>query len=151
TKSELLPQFKQHGFPVDTIALGADDRDHPFHPFLNDVANATSGKFYDDGKGTVPGVSPLNIAPFFVDIFARRNGRTVSQDIPPTQLGGGPASRNFSVGDFVSHLDVVVVKDSPDARVTITAPNGQVLPPAVAGTFISTDPHYAIFSIDHPQ
>ena len=99
----------------------------------------------------VSGVSPLNIAPFFVSIFAQRNGRTVSHDIPPTTLSGGTVSRNFAIGSFVSHLDVVAVKDSPNARVTLTAPNGQVLPPAVAGTFISSDPHYVIFSVDHPQ
>lgn len=147
-KSDLVPQLKAHGFPVDTVALGSDDA---LHPLLSDLANATSGKFYDDGKGVVSGVSPLNIAPFFVDIFARRNGRVVAHDIPPTQAGGATVSRNFSVGDFVSHLDVVAVKDSPDMSVTLTAPNGRTLPPTVAGTFISTDPHYAIFSIDHPQ
>ncbi len=147
-KTILVPQFKQRGFPVDTIALGGDQS---FHGFLDDLANGTSGKAYDDGKGAVSGVSPLNIAPFFVDIFARYSGRVVSQDIAPTQLSGGAVSRNFAVGDFVSHLDVIVVKDSPDARVTLTAPNGQTLPPAVGGTFISTDPHYAIFAIDHPQ
>ena len=42
-------------------------------------------------------------------------------------------------------------KTRPLRRVTLTAPNGQVLPPAVAGTFISSDPHYVIFSVDHPQ
>ncbi len=146
--STLVPQFKQHGFPVDTIALGSDQS---FHGFLDDVANGTSGKAYDDGKGEVSGVSPLNIAPFFVDIFARYSGRVVSQDIAPTQLSGGTVSRNFAVGDFVSHLDVIVVKDSPNTKVTLTAPNGQSLPPAVGGTFISTDPHYAIFAIDHAQ
>ncbi|MGZ6390874.1 MAG: vWA domain-containing protein [Ktedonobacterales bacterium] len=147
-KNDLVPQFKSHGFQVDTVALGSDQT---LHGFLGDVANATSGKFYDDGKGVVSGVSPLNIAPFFVDIFARRNGRVVAHDIPPTQANGGTVSRNFSVGDFVSHLDVVAVKDSPAMSITLTAPNGRRLPPTVAGTFISTDPHYAIFSIDHPQ
>jgi hypothetical protein len=147
-QKDLVPQFKQHNFPVDTVALGADGT---LRSFLSDLANATSGTYYDDGHGVVSGISPLNIAPFFVDIFARRNGRTVTHDIPPTTLNGGTVSRNFAIGNFVSHLDVVAVKDSPDARVTLTAPNGQVLPPAVAGTFISSDPHYVIFSVDHPQ
>jgi hypothetical protein len=147
-QSDLVPQFKQHDFPVDTVALGADGT---LRSFLSDLANATGGAYYDDGHGVVSGVSPLNIAPFFVSIFAQRNGRTVTHDIPPTALSGGTVSRNFSIGAFVSHLDVVAVKDSPNARVTLTAPNGQVLPPAVAGTFISSDPHYVIFSVDHPQ
>ncbi|HEX8032530.1 MAG TPA: vWA domain-containing protein, partial [Ktedonobacterales bacterium] len=60
-KNDLVPQFKSHGFQVDTVALGSDQT---LHGFLGDVANATSGKFYDDGKGVVSGVSPLNIAPF---------------------------------------------------------------------------------------
>lgn len=147
-QQDLIPQFKQHNFPIDTVALGADGT---LRSFLSDLANATGGAYYDDGHGVVSGVSPLNIAPFFVSIFAQRNGRTVSHDILPTALSGGTVSRNFAIGAFVSHLDVVAVKDSPDARVTLTAPNGQVLPPAVAGTFISSDPHYVIFSVDHPQ
>jgi hypothetical protein len=147
-QSDLMPQFKQHDFPVDTVALGADGT---LRSFLSDLANATGGAYYDDGHGVVSGVSPLNIAPFFVSIFAQRNGRTVTHDIPPTALSGGTVSRNFSIGAFVSHFDVVAVKDSPATRVTLTAPTGQVLPPAVAGTFISSDPHYVIFSVDHPQ
>jgi hypothetical protein len=147
-QKELVPTFKQHDFPIDTVALGADGT---LRSFLSDLANATGGAYYDDAHGVVSGVSPLNIAPFFVDIFARRNGRTVTHDIPPTTLSGGVFSRNFSIGNFVSHLDAVAVKDSPNTRVTLIAPNGQVLPPAVAGTFISSDPHYVIFSVDHPQ
>ncbi|HEX6121700.1 MAG TPA: vWA domain-containing protein, partial [Ktedonobacterales bacterium] len=147
-RSELVPQFKSHGWPVDTIALGADQS---FHGFLSDLSSATSGSFYDDGHGIVPGVSPLNITPFFLNIFRVRNGRSPGPDIPPTQLDGGTTARNFSVGQYVTHLDIVVVKDSPDAQVSIAAPNGQRFPPAAAGTFVSTDPHYAIFSIDNPQ
>jgi hypothetical protein len=71
--------------------------------------------------------------------------------VPPTALGGGTTARNFSVGGYVSHLDIVVVKDSPDARVSVLAPNGQRFPPPAAGTFISTDPYYSIFAIDAPQ
>jgi hypothetical protein len=147
-KQELVPQFKSHNWPVDTVALGADSS---FHGFLSDVASATSGSYYDDGHGIVPGVSPLNITPFFLDIFKVRNGRSPGPDIPPTQLGGGTTARNFTVGQYVTHLDVVVVKDNRDASVSIAAPNGQRFPPAAAGTFVSTDPYYAIFSIDNPQ
>lgn len=146
---DLVPQFKQHNWPVDTIALGPDAGG--FHAFLSGVASATSGTFYDDGHGVVPGVSPLNIMPFFLDIFRLRNGRSPGPDIAPTGLSGGTTARNFSVGAYVSHLDLVVVKDSPASRVSLLAPNGQRLPPAAAGTFISTDPYYAIFAIDNPQ
>ncbi len=145
---DLLPQFKQGNFPIDAIALGADQG---LHSFLSGLADATGGSYYDDGHGAVPGVSALNIAPFFVDIFAQRNGRIASHDIPPTQLNGATVSRNFSVGDFVSQLSVVAVKDSPAATVTLTAPNGQSLSSSTAGVLYTDDPHYAIFSIPDPQ
>lgn len=148
-KSDLIPQFKAHSWPIDTVALGQDSGG--FHSFLGDIASATSGAFYDDGHGVVPGVSPLNIAPFFIDIFRLRNGRSPGPDIPPTTLSGGTTARNFDVGQYVSHLDIVVVKDSASTRVSLVAPNGQRFPPAAAGTFISTDPYYAIFAIDVPQ
>ena len=141
---ELLPQYKAGGFPIDAIALGADQG---LHSFLSGLADATGGSYYDDAHGDVPGVSALNIAPFFVNIFAQRNGRVVSHDIPPTQLNGGTVSRNFSVGNFVSQLSVVAVKDSPSARVTLTAPNGQTVSSTTAGILYSSDPHFAIFSI----
>lgn len=145
---DLLPQFKQDGFPIDAVALGADQG---LHSFLSGLADATGGSYYDDGHGVVPGVSALNIAPFFVDIFAQRNGRIVTHDIPPTALGGAAVSRNFSVGDFVSQLAVVAVKDSPATTVTLTAPNGQTLSSSTAGVLFAGDPHYAIFSIPNPQ
>lgn len=145
---DLTPQFKQRGFPIDAIGLGADQT---LHGFLSGLADATSGSYFDDGHGVVPGVSALNIAPFFVAIFALRNGRTVANDIPPTQLSGGAISRNFSVGDFVSQLTVIAVKDSPDASVTLTAPNGQTVSSTSAGVLYAADPHYVIFSIPNPQ
>ncbi|HLY29437.1 MAG TPA: vWA domain-containing protein, partial [Ktedonobacterales bacterium] len=147
-ESKLVPQFKQHNWPIDTIALGSDQS---FRGFLSDLANATSGKAYDDAKGVVPGVSPLNIADFFVDIFARRNGRTLGPTVPPTTLNGGRTSRNFQLGSYVTHLDVIVVKDQPNTTVTLIAPNGQQITQNISGAFLSTDPHYAIFSIDGPQ
>jgi hypothetical protein len=147
-QQELAPQFKAHNWPIDTIALGSDQS---FHPFLSGLASATSGRFYDDGHGVVPGVSPLNITPFFLDIFRLRNGRSPGPDVPPTQLNGGVTARNFSVGQYVTHLDIVVVKDNPATTVSVLAPNGQRIPPPAAGAFVSTDPHYAIFSLDTPQ
>ncbi len=147
-KSDLVPQFKSHGWPIDTIALGNDPS---FHGFLNDISTATSGNFYDDSQGPVPNVSPLNIGPFFVNIFSIRNGRTPGPTIAPTTLSGGAISRNFQLGQYVDHLDVIVVKDQPQTTVTVDVPNGQQLSSGIAGTFISTDPHYAIFSVDGPQ
>ena len=81
-QQQLVPEFKSHGWPIDTIALGSDQS---FHPFLSELASATSGSFYDDGHGVVPGVSPLNITPFFLDIFRLRNGRSPGPTIAPTQ------------------------------------------------------------------
>nr|MBA3826507.1 VWA domain-containing protein [Ktedonobacterales bacterium] len=151
-KSKLVPQFKQHTWPVDVVALGpAGTQDGiDFHSFLSDLASATSGKFYDDGHGVVSGVSPLNIAPFFVDIFARRNGRTPGPTIAPTNLNGGQESRDFNLGSLVDHLDVIVVKDQPNTQVTLRDPNGNVVATG-PNVFVSTDPRYAIFTIDGPQ
>ncbi len=128
--ADLLPQFKQHHWPIDTIALGQDGpidglNGQTFHSFLSGVADATSGKFYDDGHGEVEGISPLNIAPFFVDIFALRIGRTVNQDIPPQQLNGATSRQNFVVSNYTDSLDIVVVKDQPDIDVSLTTPGGQ--------------------------
>ncbi|PWT75100.1 MAG: hypothetical protein C5B60_05810 [Chloroflexi bacterium] len=147
-QQDLLPTFKSHDWPIDTIALGSDQS---FHPFLSGVASATSGSFYDDGHGVVVGVSPLNITPFFLDIFRLRNGRSPGPTIAPTELSGGVTARNFSVGQYVTHLDVIVVKNNPATKVSILAPNGQRIPPPAAGAFVSTDPHYAIMSLDTPQ
>jgi hypothetical protein len=104
---DLIPQFKAHNWPIDTVALGSDTSSHSF---LSNIASATSGSFYDDGHGVVPGISPLNITPFFIAIFRLRNGRSPGPDIPPMALSGGTTARNFSVGAYVSHLDIVVVK-----------------------------------------
>jgi hypothetical protein len=147
-QQDLVPNFKAHDWPIDTIALGSDQS---FHPFLSGVASATSGSFYDDGHGVVAGVSPLNITPFFLDIFRLRNGRSPGPTIAPTQVNGGLTARNFSVGQYVTHLDVIVVKDNPATKVSILAPNGQRIPPPATGAFVSTDPHYAIISLDTPQ
>lgn len=151
-KADLVPQFQQHNWPVDTIALGkAQD-----FAFLNDIANGTSGKFYDDAQGVVDNGgngSPLNIAPFFVNIFAQRNHRTPGPNVTPTLLNGGSTSRDFQVGDYVDHLDVVAIKDRPGTQITLTAPGGQTIQPTTAGTNTVSDMygHYVIFSIGGPQ
>lgn len=150
-KNNLLPNFKQHGWPVDVVALDPQDQSGiDFHGFLNDIANATGGHFYDDSHGIVPGVSPLNIAPFFVDIFATRNKRTPGPTIPPTDLSGGVQARDFTLGDLADHMDIIVVKDQPGTQVTLLDPNrAQVT--SGPNIFVTTDPHYAIYSIDGPQ
>jgi hypothetical protein len=151
-KSDLVPKFQQHGWPIDSIALGSGSATD--FGFLKDISNATSGKFYEDDQGEVPGVSPLNVMPFFAAIFAQRNGLTLKKDIDPTSLTGGTTSRNFQVGAFVDHLDAIAVTDNPNATVTLTTPTGQVLPPTTPGATVLTDDryhHYTIFSIDNPQ
>ncbi|HUY75151.1 MAG TPA: vWA domain-containing protein [Ktedonobacterales bacterium] len=145
-QSELLPKFQAAQFPIDTIALGADQSSHPF---LQNLSTATSGNFYDDSQGPVSGApDALNIAPFFVDIFALRNHRLLGPTVSPTTLNGGTDAQDLTVPSYVKHLDVIVVKDQAATQVTLTAPSGQVVPPAVAGVFVANDPHYAIFSID---
>lgn len=154
-KTQLYPEFKAAKFPIDTIALGQPGSQNgvDFHGFLQDIANNTSGNFYDDGKGVVNGVSPLNLAPFFVEIFALRNGRTLGSTIAPTNLNGGTTSRNFAVGRYVSHLDVIAIKDNPNTTVSLTSPppGNQTFTQNGAGAFVSTDPHYVIYSLDPQQ
>ncbi len=145
--TQLVPKYQANNWPIDTIALGSDTG---FHSFLSGVSNATNGLFFDDSHGPVPGVSPLNLADFFVSIFKIRNGRSVGPTIAPVMINGS-LQHDFSVGTFVSHLDIVAIKDTPSMQVTVTAPDGQTIPPALPGAFIANDPHFAIFSIDQPQ
>ncbi len=145
--SQLAPKFQANNWPIDTIALGSDTS---FHSFLSGVSNATNGLFFDDSNGPVHGVSPLNLADFFVSIFKVRNGRSVGPTIAPVMINGS-LQHDFSVGTFVSHLDIIAIKDAPAMSVTVTAPDGQTIPPALPGAFIANDPHFAIFSIDQPQ
>lgn len=155
-QSDLLPQFKQNRWPIDAVALGADapvpGSSTTFHSFLSGLADATSGAFYDDSHGVVPGVSPLNIADFFVKIFAQNNRRIVNNDILPTGLNGATTRRNFSVTDYTSSLDVVVVKDQAATTASLITPAGQAINQSGSGVFMSSsDPHYIIFSIASPQ
>lgn len=154
--SDLLPQFRQSHWPIDAIALGADapvpGSGTTFHGFLSGLSDATSGAFYDDSHGVIPGVSPLNIADFFVKIFAQNNQRIVATDIPPTGLDGSTTRRNFSVTDYTRSLDVVVVKDQAATTASLVTPDGQSIAQNGSGVFVSAaDPHYIIFSITSPQ
>ena len=153
-KSDLLPQFRQHSWPIYTVGLGPDetitDANSPFltmHDFLNSVSNSTGARFYDDSQGIFPGMSPLNIAPFFVDIFARQNNRTVRDDIPPTSA---PRDLNFTVTRYTDTLDVVVVKDTAGTRLVLKDPQGNAIN-GQAGITYSSDEYYTVFSIDQPQ
>lgn len=155
---DLLPTFKQQGWPIDTVALGNDaalgagTAFHSFHDFLSGIASATSGKFYDDARGVIQGQpSPLNIAPFFVDIFARHNHRTVGDDIGVTQLEHRTISRAFNVTGYTDSLNVVVIKDDPATKVTLQDPAGRSVDNQ-SGVFVAnSDPHYVIYAIERPS
>ncbi|MHB8596823.1 MAG: vWA domain-containing protein [Ktedonobacteraceae bacterium] len=155
-KSDLVPQFQTQGWPIDTIGLGPDglvggSTPGTFHDFLKSVSNATGGSFYDDGNGPVPGVSPLNIAPFFLDIFHRYSGDTLRHDIPVTPLNGSTIQRNFPVTDGTNQLDVVVVKDQSGTTATLSDPNGQPVVADNVGVFVSQDKYHVIYQITQPQ
>jgi len=164
-RSDLLPEFQAHGWPIDTIGLGQDAPissgsgcSSPgsllgtFHGFLKEISNATGGQFYDDGKGPVQGTRPLNIAPFFVDIFAKySNGLTPRLEVPPTQLNGGSQQYNFSAVDGSTLLDVVAIKDNPGMSMTLLNPSTQPISANDAGVFASQDNYHFIYSITRPQ
>lgn len=163
-RSDLLPEFQKSGWPVDTIGLGKDAAIQSsnscsapgtlagtFHDFLSGIAGTSGGQFYDDGHGTVSGVSPLNIAPFFVNIFARYSGETVDQGVSPTHLSGGSIQRNFTAVAGSTKLDVVAVKDSAQAQVSLANPEGQPVGSNTAGVFVSQDNYHVIYSIVDPE
>jgi hypothetical protein len=155
-RRDLIPEFRNHNWPVDTIALGADDQigfglSGTFHDFLSAISNATSGTLYANTDGSVPGTSPLNVPTLCNEILAKRANRTLNRDIPLTNLGGGTVRRNFTVTDYTSNLDVVIVNENQDATVSLVSPGGQTLS-GNAGALVSRDPysHYFIFSVDQP-
>lgn len=141
---EIIPKFAAKAWPVDTIALGTDTS---YRGFLSGISQATKGTAYDDSQGPVKGVSPLNLARVFADIFREYEGRTLKSSVPPTTVTG-TSTQKFYIGDAVTHLDVVAVKDTPGTTISLTDPNGQVFQPDQQGNFISTDPHYYIFSLE---
>ncbi|HJT55995.1 MAG TPA: vWA domain-containing protein, partial [Ktedonobacteraceae bacterium] len=163
-KSDLLPEFQAHNWPIDTIGLGQDapissgsgctspgTLSGTFHDFLKGISNATGGQFYDDGNGPVQGVSPLNIAGFFVDIFAKYSGETPKLAISPTPLNGGTFQRNFDVVGGSTKLDVVAVKDNAGIGVTLLNPDSQPVSSGTSGVTSSQDNYHVIYSITQPQ
>jgi archaellin len=142
--AEIVPQFVAAKWPVDTIALGTDTS---YRGFLSGISAKTHGTAYDDSQGPVHAVSPLNLARAFADIFREYEGRTLQPSIAPTPVAGQVA-KQFFIGDAVTHLDVIAVKDTPATTITLTDPNGQLFQPDQQGNFISTDPHYFIFSLE---
>lgn len=162
-QKELLPRFRDRGWAIDTIGLGEDapiagtagctspgSMIGTFHSFLNTVAQATGGSPYDDSHGPVPGVNPLNVAPFFARIFSKYSGKTLHEDIPPTQLNGETQQRNFSVVNGTTELDVLVVRDNPHMQVTLLNPQSQPIGTNDAGVLISQDDYHIIYSIPDP-
>ncbi|HEY0754310.1 MAG TPA: vWA domain-containing protein [Ktedonobacteraceae bacterium] len=162
-QSELIPKFASRKWPVDTIALGHDaplnstaacgapgTLSGTYHTFLSGIASGTHGKFYDDGVGPVPGISALNIAGFFVDIFARYSGETPSLAIGVQQLNGSTTQQNFPVVDGATKLDVVIVKESASVNVSLANPASQTISQNTAGVFVSQDNFHAIYSITSP-
>jgi hypothetical protein len=141
---EIVPQFVAKSWPVDTIALGTDTS---YRGFLSGISAKTHGVAYDDSQGPVHAVSPLNLARVFADIFKEYEGRALQSAITPTQVNGSIA-KQFYIGDAVTHLDAVAVKDTPGTTITLTDPNGQVFQPDQQNNFISQDPHYYIFSLE---
>ncbi len=142
--SEMVPKFASKGWPIDTIALGTDTS---YRGFLGGISTRTKGTAYDDSQGPVKGVSPLNLARVFADIFREYVGRSLKPSIPPTVVSG-KTTKQFFIGDAVTHLDVIAVKDTPGTTISLTDPNGQVFKPDEQGNFISADPHYYIFSLE---
>lgn len=162
-ESELLPKFKANDWPVDTIALGQDapldsteacspagTLSGTYHDFLKGIAGGTGGKYYDDGQGPIAGISPLNIAGFFVDIFAHYSGETPSIAVGVQQLNGNNIQRNFPVVDGATKLDIVAVKESANVSFSLANPSSQPISANTAGVISSQDSFHVIYSITGP-
>jgi hypothetical protein len=150
-QKEVIPQFEQHHWPIDTVALGTGDT---LRPFLKELARDTGGIPYDDAEGTVSGqASALNITPFFVNIFSQRVGRTLNTFIPLSELNQGAQAYNFILDDYTKELDIIVVKDN-DIQATLISPgpNPIILPsyPPPPNTFVSNNSSYAVFTVKGP-
>lgn len=146
-RNDLLPQFRHNNWPIDTIALGKDAD----FGFLTDMANAAGGRPFSD-VDTSGNASPLNIMPFFIDIFKMRIGRTPGPEIPAVNLSdtGGSRSSDFQIGDFVDHLDIIAVKDNQNTTVVLRDPNGREVS-SRPDVDIEEDIHYKIYLINGPQ
>lgn len=144
---QLVPKFAQAGYPIDTIKLG---NDNSVGSFLRNIASGTNGSYYDDVNPDTGQPDPLQIAPVFLQLFAGLTGRTPKPLVAQQPLSGGTTSRNFSVSAVDQHLDVVVIKQDPNASVTLVSPEGIRYHQSSSSVLVATDPHYAIFSIDGP-
>lgn len=151
-QSDLLPQFQAHNWPIDIIALSAAPS---VLSFLSNLANTTSGKLYTDSDSVVSGVSPLNIRPFLVDIFARHHNSSNGFSVDPFPLDNGGYMDKFQVSDHTDELDVIVVTEQPGTPVELRTPRGRVLSSQTVNTDpyvdIETDPYYTIFIISGPS
>ncbi len=143
-QSELLPGFKAHNWPIDSIALNTSTS---ALSFLSSLSNTTSGKVYSSANTVVPGVSPLNITPFLIDIFGRHHNRIAVPNFGPITLNSRGYARNFPVNDFTDELDIIIVKEWPETTVTLQAPgpDGHVYQPDI------TEVYFAIFLIKTPR
>jgi hypothetical protein len=153
-QSDLIPEYRSSGWAIDTIALGTDSGG--FHPFLEGIANGTSGSFYDDSKGDIPGApNPLNLGPFFVQIFGKHHPEdTIKQDVAPTTVSGQTFSTNFSVTDYTQNLDIIVLKDGAGMTATLNTPTGLLISPGTGNTGnvqVFTESYYSIYIIAAPQ
>lgn len=160
-RSDLLPKFSAHNWPIDTIGLGEDSPiagttgcsvpgtlPGTFQSFLKGISSATGGNFYSDAQGSV--VSALNIAPFFAQIFAKYAGKTLHEDIPATSINGETQQRNFTVVDGTTELDTLAVRDNSGVQITLLNPQGQPVSSNDAGVSVTNNAYNVIYSVKNP-
>ena len=109
--TDVTKKFRDRSWSIDTIGLGTDSQisdpatgcpgssSGTFHDFLKGISNSTGGTPYNDDRGPVQGVNPLNIAPFFAQIFQKNSNKALHLDIPLSQLNNETQKRNFTVVD----------------------------------------------------
>jgi hypothetical protein len=150
--TDIVPVMQQHGWSINTVALGPNAKDQgiDYHGFLAGLSRATSGGSYDDSKGPISGVSPLNVTPFFLDIFQRFHTSVLNLDIPYTTLQRPTFARNFPVVAYAEHLDVLVAKDDRFMTGVLRDATGRVVNSSTAGVTLVNESYFLLFSVDSP-
>lgn len=141
----LLPQFAAKQWSVSTVGLKLRaNKLQRAILLLERVATRTGGKSFGDVD------EPLELQNIFLEFFAQQVGRSLQRGNPETLQPNG--EHTIQVADYAQHIDILVAKDNPDARITLQRPDFTEVTANATGLelFSNDDRFYAAFSIDAP-
>ncbi|MBN1483886.1 MAG: VWA domain-containing protein [Chloroflexia bacterium] len=148
---QLLPQFQNHGWHIDTIALiDPAENNQSFVRFMEEIADITGGKSYQADTA-------LELQPYFLEIMARRTGRPLVQAMPPQNVtsSSNPDFHTFEVSSYARHFDLVITRD-PGVEVALYRPGsgpreGRRVSGSDADVVLhSEEKHVVVYSIEAP-